>query len=134
MTNVLIIEKRDQIKQAFLNEKVYTVVSNNKAQALNMVTESEPLVLLLDYSFMQIETVSYIKALRAKCSHCKIIVIGDALSDKEVLNCLIAGAIGYQNLDRLREYASKLIEAINAGEAWITRRLTAKLLEKLCGY
>jgi DNA-binding NarL/FixJ family response regulator len=61
----------------------------------------------------------------------KIVVIADELREKEILTCLLAGAKGYQQLDSLKDYVRKLVSVMDAGEAWITRRMTATLIDAL---
>jgi len=57
--------------------------------------------------------------------------LADELSEEEVLSCLLVGAHGYQQNKGLEECVNKLIRVIGEGEVWVTRRMTAKLLNSL---
>jgi DNA-binding NarL/FixJ family response regulator len=61
-------------------------------------------------------------------------VIAEKLTDEEVLDCLMAGAKGYLQIDDVDKFINKVIQAIRADEAWITRRMVAKLLDRLRNY
>ncbi|PHS72881.1 MAG: hypothetical protein COB22_03050 [Cycloclasticus sp.] len=131
MIDVLIIDKTDQIKSALLVIQANVQSFDDEVKALNAVESTPSAVVLLDYGFMQEKTIDYIKLLEKAGSDSKIVVVADELSEEEILNCLLAGAKGYQQLDRFNDYSNKLVTAMNADEAWITRRMTATLLDKL---
>ncbi|MFK5951102.1 MAG: response regulator [Methylococcales bacterium] len=131
MINLQIIGHLEQLKHLFDKEGIQVCFFEDEVQALNTVEQKKPVVIILDYKLRQIETASYITLLLKANSKSKIIVIADELSDGDILACLIAGARGYQNLKQLNNYAVKMIKVINAGEAWVTRRMVAKLLDVL---
>ncbi|MDX2424953.1 MAG: DNA-binding response regulator [Cycloclasticus sp.] len=131
MIDVLIIDKTDQIKSALLVPEANIASFDDEVKALNAVETKVSAVVLLNYSVMQEQTAEYIKVVLKVSSSSKIVVIADELSEEETLNCLLAGAKGYQQLDLLKDYARKLVTVMDAGEAWITRRMTATLLDAL---
>jgi len=131
MINILIIDQTDRVA-ASLPEVGFNVQRlNDEVKALNALEKNGVAIVLLHYSVMQKQTPGYIDVLLKASSGSNIVVIADDLTEEEVLNCLLAGAKGYQQLNQLKEYASRLITAIDAGEAWITRRMTATLLDIL---
>lgn len=131
MIDILIVEEKNQIQRACSQLGPRVSVFDNEMIALNMLSELSSPIVLLNHDVMKDGTSEYIKKLFDACSNCKVIVIGNALSEKEILRCLLVGARGYQRLNQLQKYSSKLVEAVGAGEAWITRRMTALLLDTL---
>lgn len=131
MINVQIIGIAGQIKQVFEKNEVNLSFFDDEVQALNAVEKNQPSVILLDYDLRQVGTYSYIKLLLRASRESKIIVVADELNDDGVLNCLTAGARGYQNKNKLNEYILKMIKVVDAGEAWITRSMVAILLDTL---
>ncbi len=131
MINVLVIDKTDQIKPELLRTQASTQHASDEVKALNILEQCSPTVVLLNINVMQEQTAEYIEVLLKASSNSAIVVIADKLSDNEILKCLLAGAKGYQQLDQLKIYGSRLVTAMNAGEAWITRRMTATLLDSL---
>jgi len=131
MIDVLIIDQTDRIAASLPEVGVNVQRMNDEVKALNALEQNGSAVVLLHYSVMQQQTSDYINVLLKASSNSNIVVIADDLAEEEVLSCLLAGAKGYQQLNQLKEYASKLITVIDAGEAWITRRMTATLLDTL---
>jgi len=131
MMDILVIDREDQIKPdlSAVQENVQYV--NDEVKALNEVEKYLSVVVLLHINMMKEQTAEYIDVLLKANSKSAIVVISDELSDEEILKCLLAGANGYQQQDQLKEYASRLVNAMNDGEAWITRRMTAILLDSL---
>ena len=80
---------------------------NDEIKALNAIEQEQPSVVLLNYAFLKEGTAEY--------------------------SCLIIGAQGYQQLKQINEYAERLIEVVDAGEAWITRQMVSTLLDALRG-
>ncbi len=77
------------------------------------------------------ETAGYIDLLLSHSPATSIVVVGDNLQDEEVLGCLLAGAKGYQNSGQLSSYIGKIVQVILDGEAWVSRRMTARLLDAI---
>lgn len=131
MINLQIIDNSDQIKLALLDAEVDLSVYSDEVRALIAVEEIQPSVIFLSYNVRKEETGDYIKLLLKASEDSKIVVIADELNEEKIVNCLIAGAKGYQDLKQLQVYAKKLIMMVDAGEAWITRRMVGILLDKL---
>jgi len=131
MIDVLIIDQTDRIAASLPEVGINAQCVSDEVKALNALEQNGSVAVLLHYSVMQQQTPSYINVLLKTRSNSNIVVIADDLAEEEILNCLLAGAKGYQQLNQLNEYASRLIKVIDAGEAWITRRMTATLLETL---
>ncbi|NOR68230.1 MAG: DNA-binding response regulator [Methylomarinum sp.] len=131
MINLQIIDNTDQIKLALLEAEVNLSIYNDEVQALIAVEKIQPSIIFLSYNVRKEETVEYIKLLLKASEDSKIVVIADELNEEKIVNCLIAGAKGYQDVKQLQVYAKKLIIMVDAGEAWITRRMVAILLDTL---
>ena len=131
MVSVHFISDLESTKLKITSPNADVIYYNNDIQALNAIEELTPSVVLLSYNFKQQQTPKYIKHLLTASPMSRIIIVGDKIREAEILACLISGAKGYQEMDRLNEYAEKLIRVIDAGEAWITRRLVAILLDSL---
>ena len=130
MINVQVIDNTDQIKLAF-NAEVNVLCYKDEVQALNAVEESQSSVILLNYEVRKEQTADYIALIGKANLDSKIIVIADELSEEKIIKCLTAGAKGYQETKQLETYVDKLIKVVDAGEAWITRRMVAVLLDSL---
>jgi len=131
MIDVLLIDKTDQTKSLLPMEKLGVEMFDNEVKALKVVEQTSPPVVLLHYNVREKQTEDYIRLLRQASSSSKVVVVADGLDEKSILKCFLAGAKGYQEVDQLSHHAEKMITVIDAGEAWITRRMTATLLDSL---
>jgi len=131
MIDVLIIDRTNRIKSELSAVQANVSCVDDEVKALNVLEQSSSVVVLLNFNMMQQQTAEYIEVLVRANSTCSIVVIADELAEKEILNCLLAGAKGYQQLNQLKEYSNRLVTVMDAGEAWITRRMTATLLDSL---
>jgi DNA-binding NarL/FixJ family response regulator len=128
---IYLIDATGQIKSQLLAKAIDVVCFSDEIQALNEVESNKPDLLLLDYALRGKKTAEYIDLLLCVSPATSIIVIGDELNDKQILECFLIGAKGYQNQSGLDQYSQKLIKVVAAGEAWISRRLTALLLDAI---
>lgn len=131
MINVYVIDNTEQIKPALFNATATVSLYTDELQAFNAIEQHQPAVILLNYAMRKEESVEYIELLLNASPKSKIVLIANELREDEIISCLIAGAIGHQNLQQLATFADKLIHAVVSGEAWITRHMVAKLLDSL---
>ena len=131
MINVYIIDNLNEIELSLV--KANMTYFNDEIKALNAIEQEQPSVVLLNYAFLKEGTAEYIRVILAVSPKSNIVIIGDGLDDVRILSCLIIGAQGYQQLKQINEYAERLIEVVDAGEAWITRRMVSTLLDALRG-
>lgn len=131
MIDVLIIDKTNQIKSALSAVGIVAENFDNEVKALNAAENRVSPIILLNFNVMQEQTGEYISLLLKASLNSKIVVIAEELGEKDVLSCLLDGAMGYQQLNQLSDYAERLVVAMEAGEVWITRRMTATLLDSL---
>ncbi len=131
MINVLIIDNSEEIKPVLSSTVANIALYSDEVLALNAVEKKQSSVVLLNYAVRKAETVEFIKLIQQADTSCKVVVIAEELSQEKILNCLIAGANGYQEITQLDFYADKLIKVIDAGEAWIARCMVTILLDNL---
>jgi DNA-binding NarL/FixJ family response regulator len=124
-----VIDNTGRMQPQLLMTEADVTFFNDEILALNAVEKQLPGLILLNFALRGEETANYVEMLISQCPTTKIVVVGNELSDEQVLDCLVAGAKGYQNIRDLPQYIEKIIKVIALGEAWITRRMTAYLLD-----
>lgn len=135
--SIQIVEKNKKIQEVIdldntdLDKQVVTHHDNDGVVALNFATQQQPKLILLNYEITDSSTFDFISFLSAKSPDSKIIIIGDSISQEQILSCLLAGANGYLEQKSLGTFLNKAIEAVLNGEVWITRKMTALLLQRL---
>jgi len=131
MIDVLIIDKSSQIEPALSACKVAFEAFDNEVKALNSLEENSPALVLLNYDVRKEQTPDYIKLMLNASSQSKVVVLASELSEENILSCLLAGAHGFQFVDGFESCSHKLITVVGDGEVWITRKMTARLLDAL---
>jgi len=131
MIKVQIIDNTEQIEPALFDVEIGVSLDVDEVRGLNTIEKQQPSVVLLNYAVRKEHTAEYIKLILDSSETSKVVIVADGLSEKQILNCLTAGAKGYQEINQLETYANKLVKVIDAGEAWITRRMVAVLLDSL---
>jgi len=130
--DLLIIDNENELARPIGNvQGVSVTVYDDEVRALNAIERVKPDIIILNYSVQHSHTAEFISLLCRVSEHSKIVLIARALTDDEILDCLIAGAKGYLQLNDMPGFINKLLPAVQAGEAWITRRMVAKLIDKL---
>ena len=112
------------------SDVVISAVDRNEIQALNYSEKIKPAVILLNYQLRGNSTPEYIGLLTQASPSSKVIVTG-SLTDSQIIDCLMAGAQGYLENHRLNDFADKAIAAVHIGEAWVSRQMVGKLLNRL---
>lgn len=131
MTEVFIIDNENTIA-CFINEGIAKVsVYDDVVCALNAIEISKPPIILVNQNIHKDSIAEYISILSNASRDSRIVLIGSELTDEDILDCLASGSKGYLQINEVEPLINKLINVIIAGEAWISRRLVLKLLERL---
>jgi len=107
--------------------------TQNDIKALRYAIEQKPDVIILQYDNKCRDTLQFINAVFLETSTCKIILVGDALAEAVVLKCIMAGCCGYLEFDVLEQFLIKAVNSVYNGEAWISRKMVAQIIEKFRG-
>lgn len=105
-------------------------ITDNGDQAINLATQLQPKIILLDDTVAPGETATLIEELRMACN-AYILIVGKPRPDMEILALLEAGANGYLNRANVSQHLEKAINVVAQGEVWISRKLVSLLLEHL---
>ncbi|WP_036252764.1 response regulator transcription factor [Methylobacter sp. BBA5.1] len=131
MIDVLIIDKENTIAPAIDAGEASVLVYDDEIRALHAAEAMRPDIVVLNYTVREQDTAAFIALLTRASKRSKIVLIAENLTDEAVIECLMAGAKGYLQLSEVDKFINKLLQAVQAGEAWITRRMVAMLLDKL---
>lgn len=91
----------------------------------------KPRVFLLDVSFSLGPDVAILPVLRRKSPRTKVILLVRRPSRARILGALSHGARGYLEEHALHVFLAKAVRAVNAGEAWVSRKVVAAILDHL---
>ncbi len=128
---IQVIDNIGQIQPLLLMAEADVDFYSDEIQALNAAEQHRPSLILLNFALRGSETPDYTSMLLAASPTSNIVVIGDSLRDEQIVQCILAGAKGYQNSGSLTTYINRMIGAVSAGEAWLSRKLVAYLLDSI---
>lgn len=90
-----------------------------------------PRILLLDLSLSKGEGVELLPILRQERPRTRVILLTDRASEARILDALSQGVRGYLEKRFLRTFLPKAVRSVDAGDAWVPRKLVAKILDRL---
>lgn len=128
---ILVIDNAGLIAACLAAVDADLVCHDDEIQALNAAEQQQPALVLLSYDVRSDQTPDYIRLLLDVAPAASLVVVGKQADEDQVLCCLLAGAKGYQALQQLQYYSVKLVNAVMDGEAWVSRKLVARLLKVL---
>lgn len=127
---ILVIDNAGQISDCLSEVEAEQLgCCGDEVQALNTLEQLRPELVFLNYALRGEQTQEYIRLVVKTLPTASLIVVGEQTGEESVIRCLLSGAKGFQELQDLRHYSIRLVQAINRGEAWVSRRMVASLLD-----
>jgi len=127
---ILVIDNAEQLNALF-DSNAEVAYFSDEIQALNAAEQYQPELIFLNYLVRGEQTPEYIQLLLEVAGDSKLVVIGSDTSEDEIFRCLLTGAKGYQDKQQLPHYINKLIQVVAQGEAWISRKMVARVLDTI---
>jgi NarL family two-component system response regulator LiaR len=104
--------------------------ASNGREALAMVRDLEPDVVLMDLLMPVMDGISATKAIRAALPEVEVIALTSVLEDASVTGAVRAGAIGYLLKDTDAEELSRAIKAAAEGRVHLAPEAAARLMRE----
>jgi DNA-binding NarL/FixJ family response regulator len=105
--------------------------AENGRQALDLVAELAPDVVLMDLRMPELDGVEATRAIRAAHPDVQVIVLTTYSDDDSVFAALRAGARGYLTKDAEADELARAIQRVHAGKAMLDSDVQARLLDRL---
>ncbi|MFQ5899157.1 MAG: response regulator transcription factor [Candidatus Methylomirabilia bacterium] len=107
-------------------------VTRNGLEALATVARLRPRVLLLDFGRPRLDALVALPLIRLRSPRTKVILLTTPrTSDALILEALSRGAQGYLDKAAIPTFLPKAVRAVDAGDAWVPRRMVSKILDRL---
>jgi NarL family two-component system response regulator LiaR len=101
------------------------------SQAVSMVRELHPDVVLMDLMMPVMDGIQATGAIRREMPDTEVIALTSVLSDDSVVNAVKAGAIGYLLKDTQADELCRSIKAAAAGQVQLAPEASARLLREV---
>ena len=90
-----------------------------------------PRILLLDVHMAAGNGVALLRILRQKSPRTKVILLTRRASQARILDVLAHGARGYLDKKAFRTFLPKAVRLVDTRQAWVPRKMVAKILDRL---
>ena len=107
--------------------------AKNGLEAITSTGRLRPRILLLDLALARAQGSPLIPALRQKSPQTKVILLTDGASEARTLEALSHGARGYLDKALLTTFLARAVRVVDAGEAWVPRKMVARIMDRLAG-
>jgi two-component system, NarL family, nitrate/nitrite response regulator NarL len=126
---------RDGVRKLLEAEGGFTIVgeATNGTEALDLVHELRPDVLLLDISMPQLTGLEVLRRLPKQTAPLRTILLTASVEKSEIIEALLLGAHGIVPKQSASRMLFKSIRTVMAGEFWVSRDLVSDLVETLRG-
>lgn len=121
---------RHALKTSILAEPDMEVTgqAENGREALELVSKSQPDVILIDLLMPKMDGFETIEKLLDKMPQLKILVITSVEEESKILKVMSLGAMGYLTKDTKRDEIIKAIRTVYAGDSYLPPNIARKLI------
>jgi DNA-binding NarL/FixJ family response regulator len=102
----------------------------NGLQVIDMIGNLKPDVVLLNMSMPEINGLEVLPAIKQKSFATRALMLPATMDEATILRALKSGAKGYLSKNASISTLISAIKAVNGGELWIERKLTARLFDQ----
>jgi len=126
---------RDGVRKLLEAEGGFNVVgeATNGIEALDLVNELRPDILLLDISMPRLTGLEVLRRLSKQTAPMRTILLTASVEKSEIIEALLLGAHGVVPKQSASRMLFKSIRTVMAGEFWVSRDMVSDLVETLRG-
>jgi two-component system, NarL family, response regulator LiaR len=106
-------------------------IGNNGMEALDLIAEKNPDVVLLDLKMPVMNGIHATKAIKEKYQHTKVLILTTYDADAWLFDAIRNGADGYLLKDTSREALIRAIEEVHEGKTPLDSKVAGKLFQQL---
>ena len=125
--------RRAACERVLQPEKGIRVVgrAQNGLEALSATAKLKPRILLLGLNLLKRKKIVLLCALRQKSPRTKVILLTNHTPETRILEALSYGARDFLEEKVLSAFLPKAVRCVDAGEAWVPRKMVALIIERL---
>jgi len=103
-------------------------------EAVSATARLKPRVVLLDLQLSSEFGASLISVLRRKSTRTRVILLVGRVSEERTLEAFSHGAVGCVQKKHIARHLPEALEAVASGEAWMSRKLIPKIVDRLAAF
>jgi len=105
-------------------------VARSGLEAMMASAKLRPRILLLNLNLIKRNRNNLLPTLRQNSPRTKVILLTRHGAEAAILEGLSHGAWGYLNEGGINTFLPKAVRLVDAGEAWVPRKMVAKIVER----
>jgi two-component system, NarL family, response regulator DegU len=106
-------------------------VARNGPETIQAAGGLQPNILLLNLNLFKGKGDTLLRTLRRKSPSTRTILLTRRELKGPILEALFQGALGYLNEKAIDTHLPKAVRQVEAGEAWIPRKMAARIVDSL---
>lgn len=103
-------------------------------EAVSATSRVKPRVVLLDLNMSAEFGATLVSILRRKSARSRVILLVGRAPESKVLDALSHGAVGCIKKNEISRFLPEALVAVSSGEAWMSRKLIPKVMDRLATY
>ena len=103
-------------------------------EAVSATARLKPRVVLLDLKLSSEFGAALVSVLRRKSARTRVILLVGRAPESKIMEALSHGAVGCVNKKDLARFLPEALVAVSSGEAWMSRRLIPKIMDRLAAF
>jgi DNA-binding NarL/FixJ family response regulator len=103
-------------------------------EAVSAAAKLKPRIILLDLQLSSDFGATLISVLRRRSARSRVILLVGRASEDRIVEALSHGAVGCVTKKEIPRVLPKALEAVSSGEAWMSRKLVPKIVDRLAGF
>jgi DNA-binding NarL/FixJ family response regulator len=128
---IVIIDQQETLARLIPTGRLSVRFFDDPLAAYQFIETSRPAIVFVGFELLNDDAARYIEYLYRIIPQSPIILTAGQLEDDKILDCLARGARGFLKNNEAEKFIDKLISVVLNGEAWVSRRLVVKLLQRL---
>lgn len=101
---------------------------NNGLQAIEVISELKPDIVILDISLPEVSGVEVIPTIKQKSPDTNALMITHTKDEQAIIKAIRAGAKGYLSRNTSVADIVKAIQVVHGGEFWVQRKLVTRFI------
>jgi DNA-binding NarL/FixJ family response regulator len=137
----ILIADRDRATRAAATRVIHSlrgmrIVGEAKSglEAVSATARLKPRVVLLDLKLSTEFGATLVSVLRRKSARTRVILLVGRAPEAKILEALSHGAVGCVTKKDLARFLPEALVAVSSGEAWMSRKLIPKIMDRLAAF
>lgn len=123
----------DRARVGLAAEKTVKIVGETREgkETVALVSQRRPALLVIDLALPPSGGLPVLAQVRKRSPKTRVLAIDDRLDEQRVLRVAKAGAYGYMLGEAIPTHLGKAVRVMAAKEAWLSRKLMARVVDEL---